>query len=190
MDSVVPLIEKPRGLLRRYAWRYSRKNLGDVADPVRALAHHSGVLMANGALEMVVAKKWNSLEPRLRHLAIQATSSAIGCSWCIDFGYYEGMLIGVDPRKVRDVPRWRDSDVYDERERLVFEYAEAATSTPVMIDDELVKRLHASFSDEQIVELACWIALENYRSRINAGLGVESQGYSSKCELAPLTAGR
>jgi alkylhydroperoxidase family enzyme len=46
--------------------------------------------------------------------------------------------------------------------------------------------LHGSFTDEQIVELACWIALENYRSRINAGLGLESQGYSAKCELVPV----
>jgi alkylhydroperoxidase family enzyme len=96
------------------------------------------------------------------------------------------MQTGIDPRKVRDVPRWRDSDVYDEQERLVLEYAEATTSTPVMLDDDLVRRLHASFTDEQIVELACWVALENYRSRINAGLGLESQGYSSRCELAPV----
>jgi len=185
MHSVVPLVQEPRGLLRRYAWRYSRRNLGDVADPVRALAHHSGVLMANGALEMVAAKRWKALDDRLRWLAVQAVSSAIGCSWCTDFGYYEGMQTGVDPRKVRDVPRWRESDVYDETERAVLEYAEAATATPALIDDDLVKRLHAVFTDEQIVELACWVALENYRSRINAGLGLESQGYSSKCELAP-----
>ncbi|HVV74847.1 MAG TPA: carboxymuconolactone decarboxylase family protein [Mycobacteriales bacterium] len=187
MESVVPLIQEPRGLLRRYAWRYSRKNLGDVADPVRALAHHGGVLLANGALEMMVAKRWNSLDHHLRWLALQATSSNIGCSWCTDFGYYEGMQSGVDPRKVRDVPRWRDSDVYDEKERVVLEYAEAATATPVVMDDHLVERLHAVFSDEQIVELACWVALENYRSRINAGLGLESQGYSSRCELAPVS---
>jgi alkylhydroperoxidase family enzyme len=142
--------------------------------------------MANGALEMVADKKWNALDHHLRWLALQATSSSIGCSWCTDFGYYEGMQTGVDPRKVRDVPRWRDSDVYDERERLVLEYAEAATATPAVIGDELVDRLHACFTDEQIVELACWVALENYRSRINAGLGLESQGYSSRCELAPV----
>src|SRR5690242_9260938 len=159
MEHVVPLIEKPRGMLRRYAWRYSRKNLGDVADPVRALAHHSGVLLANGALEMVVAKRWKSLDHRLQWLAIQATSSAIGCSWCTDFGYYEGVQTGVDPRKIRDVPRWRESDVYDETERVVLEYAEAATATPVVLDDDLVKRMHAVFTDEQIVELASWVAL-------------------------------
>lgn len=186
MEPTVPLIEQPRGLLRRFAWRYSRKSFGHVVDPVRALARHSGVLIANGALEMVVDKRWKVLDPHLRWLAIQATSSGIGCSWCTDFGYYEGMQSGVDPRKVREVPRWRESDVYDERERVVLEYAEVATSTPVMLDDELVKRLHASFSDKEIVELACWVALENYRSRINAGLGLHSEGFSARCELAPV----
>ncbi len=183
--SVVPLIEKPRGLLRRYAWRYSKKKMGDVADPVKALAHHGGVLVSNGALEMAVQKGWTKLDSHLQWLAQQATSGQIGCSWCMDFGYYEGMQSGLDPQKVRDVPRWRTSDVYDERERVVLEYAEVASATPVMLDDDLVARLHEQFSDEQIVELAAWVALENYRSRINAGLGLHSQGYSAKCDLAP-----
>ncbi len=183
--SVVPLIAAPKGLLQRFAWRYSRKTFGEVVDPVRALAHHSGVLAANGVFEMVLNKRWKSLDPHLMWLAVQACAGHIGCSWCTDFGYYEGMQRGVDPRKVRDVPRWRESDVYDERERVVLEYAEAVTATPVRLDDDLVKRLHATLSDEQIVELACWVALENYRSRINAGLGLHSQGFAARCELAP-----
>jgi alkylhydroperoxidase family enzyme len=186
MEHVVPLVERPRGAVSRFAWRYSRKKFGTVVDPVRALAHHGGALIANGLLETAVEKGWRQLDPHLRWLAIQATSSAIGCSWCTDFGYYEGMNSGVDPRKVREVPRWRDSDAYDERERAVLEYAEAATSTPVQMSEDLVARLHELFSDEQIVELACWVALENYRSRINAGLGLRSQGFAAQCDVAPL----
>jgi alkylhydroperoxidase family enzyme len=182
--SVVPLIEEPKGLLRRFAWWYSRKTFGEVVDPVRALANHAGVLEANGLFEMVLNKRWKTLDPHLMWLAVQASAGQIGCSWCTDFGYYEGVQRGIDPRKVRDVPRWRESEVYEERERIVLEYAEAVTLTPVGIDDELVKRLHASFSDEEIVELVCWIALENYRSRINAGLELHSQGFAARCELA------
>ena len=129
-EHVVPLVERPRGFIQRFAWRYSRKTFGKVVDPARALAHHPGVLMANGALEMLAGKQWKALDKRLQWLAQQATAGAIGCSWCTDFGYYEGMQQGVDPRKVREVPRWRESDVYDEQERVVLEYAEAATMTP------------------------------------------------------------
>lgn len=179
----LPLVQHPRGLLRRYAWHYSRKMFGHVVEPARAQAHHSGVLMASGALEMVVGKKWTALDHHLRWLAIQATSTAIGCSWCVDYGYYEGVQIGVDPRKIRDVSRWRDSDVYDERERLVLEFAEAVNAAPAEVSADLVDRLRVHLSDEQLVELTGWIAVENYRSRFNAGLGLTSEGFSDRCEV-------
>lgn len=179
----VPLVEAPKGILQRYAFRYSRKQFGKVVDPVRAAAHHGGVLLAAGAMETAVARGWKTLDVHLRWLAIQATSAAIGCSWCIDFGYFEGMQAGIDPQKIRDVPCWRDSDVYDDRERLVLEYAEAVNSTPATVDDDLARRLHRHFGDKELVELTAWIALENYRSRFNAGLGLSSEGFSDSCAV-------
>lgn len=181
----VTLVEKPKGLLQRYAWRYSRKTFGKVPEPTKALAVHRGVLMASGAIETVAGKKWDTLDPHLKWLALQATSMAIGCSWCIDFGYYEGMRSGVPAKKVRDVAIWRDSDMYDERERLVLEYAEAVNNTPSTVTDELAERLRRTFTEVEIVELTGWIALENYRSRFNAGLGLKSEGFSDKCEVRP-----
>jgi alkylhydroperoxidase family enzyme len=186
VEPVVPFIDQPRGILRRYAWRYSKKKFGTVADPLRVAAHHGGVLAASGAIEMVVEKSWNRLDPDLRWLALQAVSASIGCTWCIDYGYYEAMNSGIDPQKVRNVPRWRESDLYTEAERVVLEYAEAVTATPAVVDDELTKRLQANFTNEEIVELAGWVALENLRSRTNAGLGLHSQGFSDSCEVVPL----
>ncbi|HVU73224.1 MAG TPA: carboxymuconolactone decarboxylase family protein [Mycobacteriales bacterium] len=185
MNPTVPLIDEPRGLLRRLAWRYSRKTFGKVVDPVRANAHHTGVLLASGALETAVAKRWRTLDQHLRWLAIQMTSTEIGCSWCTDYGYYLGMQSGVDPRKVTEVPHWRTSDVYDERERAVLEYAEAATRTPAAMTDELADRLRALFTDEEITELVAWVALENFRSRTNAGLGLRSEGFAATCAVPP-----
>ena len=48
-------------------------------------------------------------------MATQAVAGEIGCTWCIDFGYYEGMHEGIDPQKVRAVPVWRESVLFDER---------------------------------------------------------------------------
>jgi alkylhydroperoxidase family enzyme len=183
----VTLVQQPKGLLQRYAWRYSRKMFGKVVEPVQAAAHHNGVLMSSGALEMVVAKRWKTLDPHYRWLALQATSMAIGCSWCIDYGYYEGVQAGVPVAKVRDVGRWRDSDVYDDRERLVLEYADAVNSTPSIVTGDLAARLRRTFSEKETVELAGWVALENMRSRFNAGLGLRSEGFADNCDV-PLSA--
>lgn len=183
----VSLVEHPKGLIPRIAGGYSRRRFGRDVEPVQAAAHHSGVLVAAGLLETAAEKGWKRLDPHLMLLAVQASSGAIGCTWCIDFGYFESLQRGQDPSKVRDVPVWRESAVYSDKERVVLEYAEAASLTPVVITDELVARLHEHFDEDEIVELAAWVALENYRSRFNAGLGLHSQGFSDNCKV-PLPA--
>ena len=79
---------------------------------------------------------------------------------------------------MRAVGSWRTSDLFDERERVVLEYAETATGSPAEVSDELAARIRAHLSDAEFVELAAWVALENFRSRFNAGLGLRSQGFS------------
>jgi alkylhydroperoxidase family enzyme len=182
----VTLIDRPSGLVAKLAARYSRRRFGQDVEPIMAASHHAGVLVAMGALESVADKGWKHLDPHLRWLALQATGGEIGCSWCTDYGYFEGMQQGIDPRKVQDVPRFGASDVYDETERVVLEYAVAATAAPVNLPDDLIERLHRLLSEQEIVELAAWVALENLRSRFNAGLGLQSQGFSDRCEVAPL----
>jgi alkylhydroperoxidase family enzyme len=183
----VPLDTEPMGLVPRLARRYTRRRFGRMVEPTAAASHHSGVLVGMGALETVARRGWNKLDPTLRWLAIQEASAHIGCSWCIDYGYYEGLHEGVDPEKVRSAPNWRQSPLFDGRERLVLEYAARATSCPAEVTDDLAARLRLEFSDAEMVELAAWVALENFRSRFNAGLGLRSQGFAESCRVPTST---
>jgi alkylhydroperoxidase family enzyme len=181
----VPLREEPRGIVLRLARGYTKRRFGQMVEPAAAASHHPGVLVAMGGLETTVQFGWKKLDPTLRWLAIQATSSCIGCSWCIDYGYYEGMHDGIDPAKVRAAGTWRSSDLFDERERAVLEYAEVATGSPAEVSDDLAARIRTHLSDAEFVELAAWVALENFRSRFNAGLGLRSQGFADSCDVPP-----
>jgi len=181
--AYVELIERPRRLIPRLADLYGRRRFGRPTEPVQAASHHSGVLVAGGLLETAAGMGWHALPGDLALLAQQATAGAIGCSWCVDFGYYEGLHHGQDPAKVRELPTWRTSTIYSEAERTVLEYVDAVTATPAAVGDDLVGRLHQHFSDRQLVELAAWVAIENYRSRFNAGLGLHSQGFSDACQV-------
>ncbi len=181
----VPLLEEPSSVVGRLASSYTKRRFGQMVEPTAAAAHHDGVLVAMGGLETAVQHGWKKLDPTLRWLAIQAVSARIGCSWCIDYGYYEGMHDGIDPAKVRAAAQWRTSELFDERERAVLEYAEVATGCPAEVSDELADRIRAHLSDAEFVELAAWVALENFRSRFNAGLGLRSQGFADRCEIPP-----
>jgi alkylhydroperoxidase family enzyme len=181
--AYVPLLEHPKGLVARLGARYTKRRFGRNVEPTEAAAHHAGVLVAMGGLETAVQFGWKKLDPTLRWFAVQATGMQIGCSWCVDYGFYVGMHQGIDPAKVRAVGSWRSSDLFDGRERLVLEYAEKATASPAEVTEELAARLRADLGDAGLVELAAWVALENYRSRFNAGLGLRSQGFSDHCEI-------
>jgi len=68
--------------------------------------------------------------------------------------------------------------VFDETERLILEYAERMTKTPVEIPDELFEALQHRFDEPALVELTGAIAWENFRARFNHAFGLEAEGYS------------
>ena len=52
----------------------------------------------------------------------------------------------------------------------------------------MVAPLRDALGDDGLVELTMMIAVENQRSRVNAALGLVSQGFSAACRL-PSTRG-
>jgi alkylhydroperoxidase family enzyme len=87
------------------------------------------------------------------------------------------MQAGADEDKIREVPGWRESRRFSEMERVALEYAEAMTITGQRVSEELFARLGSHFDEAQIVELTAAVALENFRSKFNVPLGIESQGF-------------
>ncbi|HEY0948969.1 carboxymuconolactone decarboxylase family protein [Nocardioides sp.] len=170
------------GLYGRIMSAYARRTYGQIPDNAYVLWHHRPVLKAVLKFEQRVAK-WRALDPNLKSYAELASAGVIGCSWCLDFGYFLAHNEGLDLAKVREVPRWRESDVFTQLERDVMEYAEAMSTTPLAVTDDLVARLIDQLGTEAVVELTQMIALENMRSRFNSAAGLQSQGYSDVCEL-------
>lgn len=182
-------LDPPRSLLFRAVSWYSKRTYGKVMDPLRAGAHHTGVLWANSRYEMSVAR-WKKLDPRLSALAVMGAAATVGCAWCMDFGYWLHHNEGMDPRKLTDVPAWHDSDAYTPLERDVLAYAEGMSVTPPQVEDDLVERLRVAVGEPALVELTAVIAVENMRARTNDALGIASQGFKDRCEVPPPAAGR
>jgi AhpD family alkylhydroperoxidase len=152
------------------------------------MGHNPRVLRSDVRHEMSL-RRWKALDPGLKNLAEMASAVAIGCSWCVDFGYWAATGAGTDPVKLREVPRWRGSDVFTDLERQVLAYAEAMTATPPAVTDEMVAGLRRELDDAALVELTMIVAVENTRSRFNSALGLHSQGFSDRCEVPAPTAG-
>jgi alkylhydroperoxidase family enzyme len=165
--------------------RMSRKMLGDVAEPVEVAWHNRKVLNFSFSVGRK-AEKWDQCDENLKSFAHMAAVSLVGCSFCLDLGYFMAHNEGLDETKAREVPRWRESDVFTPLERDVMEYAEAMSQTPPTVTDELSARLLDQLGAPALVELTAYVALANLFARSNIALGVTSQGFSAACDLKPL----
>jgi alkylhydroperoxidase family enzyme len=92
---------------------------------------------------------------------------------------------GASEAEIAAVERWRESDEFEPAERAALALAEAATATPAEVSDEVFAEARRHFSEQQLVELAATVALENYRARLNRVFAVESQGFFQRRARRP-----
>jgi alkylhydroperoxidase family enzyme len=173
------------GLYGALVKRFSIKMLGRVPEPLGVYFHNPAVLKSYLSIS-TKARKWHACDPSLKSFAHLAVASMLGCSWCLDFGYFEAFNDKLDLAKAREVPRWRESSVFTPLERDVMAYAEAMSVSPPMVTDELSARLRDRIGAPALVELTAFVALANFYTRSNIAFGIESEGYAEACELAPL----
>jgi alkylhydroperoxidase family enzyme len=165
--------------------RFAKKTLGQVPSSLGVYWHNQKVLMGMAALGSKV-QKWDACDEQLKSFAHMAVAAQVGCSWCLDFNYFQAHNLDLDLDKAREVPRWRESDVFSPLERDVLAYAEAMTTTEPTVTDDMVASLRDRLGDAALVELTAVIAFANFTTRPNVALGIESDGFAAACGLTPL----
>ncbi len=175
-------LDAPASPLNRAARAYTRRRYGAILQPAEATLHNPRVAASYAVWEGLIAR-WDRLAPDLKALAVLAAAQRIGCPWCLDFGYWEFASQGIPVAKLAAVPQWRDSDLFDDTERLVLAYAEAMTGDVATdVTDEHVAALVTRLGVDAVVELTMMVAVENQRSRFNSALGLRAQGFRDRCE--------
>ena len=82
------------------------------------------------------------------------------------------------------MPEYRSSALFSDADKLVLEYADAMTQTPVEVPETLFAKLREKFAEAQLVELTATLAWENYRARFDHAFGVEAEGFSEGSSCA------
>jgi alkylhydroperoxidase family enzyme len=163
-----------------------RKMLGEVPESVEVMWHNPKVFKVLMGFGHKAEKKWDRIDPNLATLASMAAAGLVGCSFCLDLAYFMVHNKGLDEAKAREVPRWRQSDLFTPLERRVMEYAEAVSQTPPAVTDEMSAALLEELGAPALLELTARIAAMNLTARNNIALGIKAQGFSAACGLEPL----
>jgi alkylhydroperoxidase family enzyme len=89
-----------------------------------------------------------------------------------------GRASGISSEQIANLNNYRTDFNFSELERLVLEYADGMTRTPVEVSDVLFARLHERFTEAELVELTSAIAWENYRARFDHAFGIEAENFT------------
>lgn len=176
LDRAGLFVKVSRRLAGKKMEQVTGRQTAKMLEPLDAYARHPRLLFGIAMLEEATARL-HSVPERLKVLAELKAATLTQCEYCIDIGSQIAQRAGISEKQLLALPRHRDSEHFDEQEKLVLDYALAITSTPLAVPDELFARLAARFEEAQIIELTHVIALENMRGRFNLALDIGSSGF-------------
>jgi len=169
--------------IRPFFWNQKRK-YGQVLNPALIWARVPGLFAAIAILYGVLDRKSSPIDPVLRSLITVRVSQINECRFCIDINSAVMAKRTGSMNKVEALERWQESKLFGNKERVVLEYVEAVTYTGRQVDDDLSRRLHEYFNEDDIVELTGLIAFQNLSSKFNSALDLPAQGFCRLPESA------
>jgi AhpD family alkylhydroperoxidase len=146
-------------------------------EPIEVWAHRPKLLSGMGKFQQSV-RNANTVDERLKNLVELKGAQMIGCEFCVDLGSQICRNFGLSDEELLALPRYRQRDLFTEREKLALDYTVAVMRTPVEVTDELFSRMKEHFSDDQLVEITALLTLVNL-DRFNAAFGIGSAGFSN-----------
>ena len=184
-EQAGPVIKLVYGFMRRGMKKMTGRDAahGSGIEPVEVWAHQPKMMSGMGKFQQAV-RKGKTVDERLKYLVELKGAQMIGCEYCVDLGSQICRNSGFSDEELLALPRYRDSDLFTEREKVALDYTVAVMRTPVEVTDELFARMKEHFSDEQLVEITALLTLVNL-DRLNAAFGIGSAGFSEGMVCVP-----
>jgi AhpD family alkylhydroperoxidase len=184
-DQAGPMVK----LVYRFMTRGMKKLTGrDAArgsgiEPLQVWAYQPKMMTAMGKFQGAV-RKGSLVDERTKNLVELKGAQMIGCEYCVDLGSQICRNSGFSDAELLALPRYRQSDLFTDREKLALDFAVGVMRTPVDVSDDLFARLKEHFTDEQLVEITALLTVVNL-DRFNAAFGIGSAGFSDGMVCVP-----
>jgi AhpD family alkylhydroperoxidase len=162
--------------LRPFFWNQRRK-YGAVLDAALLWGRCPRLFLAVAATYGALTRRRSPIAPSLRAIISVRVAQLNDCPFCVDLNAAMVLRLGVEEEKLAAVESWRETNLFDDRERSALDYAEAILRDGLTVTDDHFVRLRSHFDDDAVVELTGLIAFQTMSSKFNAALGVSAQGF-------------
>ena len=121
-------------------------------------------------VEFTLACEKSSIEPALHDLVVIRASQINGCAFCLDMHVKEATIHGERPLRLHHIAIWRESTLFDPRERAALAWTEILTQLPAQgVPDSVYDRVRTQLSEKELSDLTFLVMAINAWNRVNIG---------------------
>jgi uncharacterized peroxidase-related enzyme len=141
--------------------------LGFIPNSLLTMQRKPHLVAGFEALTRAVMAPDGEVDLGFKRLVAHVCSHAAGCQYCMAHSLIAAEIHGIAPAKVDAVWTYQTSPLYTDAERVALDFALAAGSVPNAVDEPLMQRLRAHWSDGAIVEILGVVSLYGFLNRWN-----------------------
>jgi AhpD family alkylhydroperoxidase len=118
-------------------------------------------------LALDTAVRQSGIKAEHLHLIKLRASQINGCAYCVDMHVKHALADGMNPQKLHLVVTWKESPLFDAKERALLAWTESVTLlAQTGAPDDVYEALKAEFSDVEIARFTVAIGTINVWNRI------------------------
>lgn len=140
MDTYLPPIEKPNGLMMKLAYHFTRRRFGKVLTPLKV--HSARLPLAFGLFYTKIGKLDRKLvlPPEIVLLIREQVARINVCLFCMDIGRSFTIKASMNETKFDALEQYQTSSLFSDAERAALDYVTALTKNK-KVNLELVSRM-------------------------------------------------
>ena len=173
METFLPPIEKPKGLMMKLAYYFTRRQFGKVLTPLKV--HSARLPIGFGQFYAKISKldKKLQLSPETVMLIREHVARINVCLFCIDIGRSFTIKASMNQAKFDALEQYRTSPLFSDAERAALDYVTELTKTKSVSPDTF-SRMRRYYSEREACEIVWLVATEHVYNMTNIGLNIHS----------------
>jgi alkylhydroperoxidase family enzyme len=173
INTFLPPVEKPQGLIMKLAYYFTRRQFGKVLTPLKV--HSARLPAAFGLFYTRIGKldKRLTLPPETVLLIREQVARTNVCLFCMDIGRSFTIKASMNEAKFDALDQYNTSRLFTDPERAALDYVTELTKNKKVSPDTFV-RMSRYYSEREICEIVWLVASEHLYNMTNIGLNIHS----------------
>lgn len=147
--------------------RFYDETLGFCPNSLLTMQHRPAIAEAFVNINKAVMANEGRVTAEQKRLVGFLTSAQSGCRYCQAHTLLAAERYGGSEERLNNIWHFRDSDLFTDAEKALFEFALAASAVPNAVDETITRELKTHWDDGEIVEVLGVIALFGFLNRWN-----------------------